>query len=288
MMGQELSWNIQALADRMRWRLEWDRAFRWLRWGASAGGLEAFTEFLKGVPEGLGMAFVFIQHLAPGHESMLVHLLSRATGMTVRQAGDGMEVARGEVYVIPPDTDMRIEGDLLKLQPRLAGGVTIDVFLRSLAESRRGEAVAVILSGTGNDGSQGVRAIEQEGGVVLVQTPETARFDGMPRSAIATGCADLIWMPSGWGRSWRGWARSRRRGKRAARRGSRERRAGSWASCTGCCRRRRGSISGCTGRRQWSGGSGGGWGYWERPGWASMCGRCVSSRRSCRRWRRTS
>src|SRR5512142_29137 len=160
--------------------------------GASAGGLEAFTEFLRRLPADTGLAFVFIQHLAPQHHSMLAQLLSRETAMPVNQVEDGTVLAPNQVYVIPPNAGMTISGLALALKPREIAGTAIDLFLRSLAASRKCSAIAVILSGTGSDGALGIQAIAEEGGVVFAQDPASAKFDGMPRSAIATGCVDFV------------------------------------------------------------------------------------------------
>jgi two-component system CheB/CheR fusion protein len=165
--------------------------------GASAGGLEAFTELLQHLPADTGMAFVFIQHLAPDHVSMLVQLLSRQTAMPVNQVEDGTVLSPNQVYVIPPNAAMTISGPALALRPRETAGTAVDAFLRSLALSRGSAAVAVILSGTGSDGALGVQAIAEEGGVVFAQDPESTKFNGMPRSAIATGCVDFVLPPEG-------------------------------------------------------------------------------------------
>ncbi|MGE5570397.1 MAG: chemotaxis protein CheB [Rhodospirillales bacterium] len=165
--------------------------------GASAGGLEACTALLRRLPSETGMAFVFIQHLDPTHESMVAQLLSRETVMPVSLAEDGAVLAANRVYVIPPNATMTISGLKLTLAPREAGGTAVDSFLRSLALSQQDRAIAVILSGTGSDGAMGVQAVAEEGGIVLVQDPGTAKFDGMPRSAIATGCADFVLPPEG-------------------------------------------------------------------------------------------
>ena len=119
--------------------------------GASAGGLEAFTELLRYLPADTGLAFVLIQHLAPRHDSMLAQLLSRKTAMPVHQVEDGTVLAPDQVYVIPPNAAMTISGLSLALKPRKGAGTAIDAFLRSLAASRKSAAVAVILSGTGSD-----------------------------------------------------------------------------------------------------------------------------------------
>jgi two-component system CheB/CheR fusion protein len=165
--------------------------------GASAGGLEAVTELLRGLPADTGMAFVFIQHLAPSHASMLVPLLARETAMPVHEVENGTVLAPNHVWVIPPNAAMTISGLTLALKPRETSGRGIDGFLRSLAANQSSRSMAVILSGTGSDGALGVQAVGEEGGVVFAQEPATAKFDGMPRSAIATGCVDFILPPAG-------------------------------------------------------------------------------------------
>src|SRR5512133_2546389 len=158
--------------------------------GASAGGLEALEQFLRHVPKGCGMAFVIVQHLDPTHKGIMPELLQRATDMQVFQVGDRMRVKPDCVYVIPPNKDMSILHDLLHLfDPTAARGLRlpIDFFLRSLAEDRQEQSIGVILSGMGSDGSQGLRAIKEQGGVTLVQEPVSAKFDSMPRSAINAG-----------------------------------------------------------------------------------------------------
>ena len=165
--------------------------------GASAGGLEAFTDLLRHLPADTGLAFVLIQHLAPRHDSMLAQLLSRETAMPVHQVENGTVLAPNQVYVIPPNAAMTISGLALALKPREAAGTAIDAFLRSLAASRKSAGIAIILSGTGSDRALGIQAIAGEGGVVFAQDPATAKFDGMPRSAIATGCVDFVLSPEG-------------------------------------------------------------------------------------------
>jgi two-component system CheB/CheR fusion protein len=140
------------------------------------------------------MAFVLIQHLAPAHESMLTELLSKVTAMPVKEVTDGMIVEPDNVYVIPPDMEMLIFQGVLHLMPRgkkRGQYMPVDSFLRSLAEDRRNNAIAVIMSGTGSDGSIGIRAIKAEGGLVFAQD-ETAKYDGMPKSAIDTGGVDYV------------------------------------------------------------------------------------------------
>ncbi|HXS98436.1 MAG TPA: chemotaxis protein CheB [Candidatus Limnocylindrales bacterium] len=173
-------------------RQETDPLFPVVAIGASAGGLEAFTTLLRHLPTDSGMAFVFIQHLAPSHESMLAHLLSRETAMPVEQIEDGALLSPDHVFVIPPNTAITVSGLALALTARVAAGTAVDGFLRSLAASHKSRAIAVILSGTGSDGALGVQAIAEDGGVVFAQEPQSAKFDGMPRSAIATGCVDFV------------------------------------------------------------------------------------------------
>ncbi|PWU11468.1 MAG: hypothetical protein C5B51_02600 [Terriglobia bacterium] len=160
--------------------------------GASAGGLEAITEVLRHLPEDPGMAIVFIQHLDPKHASMLTELLARATTMPVQQVTDGLKVDSNHVYVIAPNTCIAIRQGHLYLEPRQAATphMPIDHFFRSLAEDQGSKAIGVVLSGTASDGTLGLKAIKEAGGIALAQDPETARFDGMPRSAVVAGCVD--------------------------------------------------------------------------------------------------
>ncbi len=163
--------------------------------GASAGGLEALEQFLGRVPAGSGMAFVIVQHLDPTHKGIMPELLQRATGMKVIQVKDRTRVRPDCVYVIPPNKDMSIlHGVLHLLEPAAPRGLRlpIDFFLRSLAQDQQEHSIGVILSGMGSDGTLGLRAIKEKAGVVLVQEPATAKFDGMPRSAIDAGLADIV------------------------------------------------------------------------------------------------
>jgi len=163
--------------------------------GASAGGLEAFTKLFTALPADSGMAFILIQHLDPTHESMMAALLSSHTSMKVLQATDGMKIERDHVYVIPPRVYLSIQSGALHLSvPRERHGarMPLDFFLSSLAEQYGERAVCAILSGTGADGSLGLRAVKEKGGLVIVQDPDGAAFDGMPRSAIRTGVVDFI------------------------------------------------------------------------------------------------
>ncbi len=163
--------------------------------GASAGGLEALELFLKQVPQQSGMAFVIVQHLDPIHKGIMPELLQRATGMQVFQAQDRMKVKPDAVYVIPPNRDMSILHGLLYLFETVTPRglrLPIDFFFRSLAEDRQEHSIGVILSGMGSDGTMGLRAIKEKAGLCLVQTPASARFDSMPRSAIDAGLADVV------------------------------------------------------------------------------------------------
>ncbi|MDH5681351.1 MAG: chemotaxis protein CheB, partial [Spirochaetota bacterium] len=158
--------------------------------GASAGGLDAFKKFFTSMPSNSGIAFVLIQHLDPSHESLMVDLLARHTEMLVQQAKNNMKVKANNVYIIPPNKYMSIhEGVLRLLSPveRRGMRMPIDFFFRSLAEDRKEKAICIILSGTGSDGTLGLRTIKELGGMVMVQEPHEASYDGMPRSAINTG-----------------------------------------------------------------------------------------------------
>jgi two-component system CheB/CheR fusion protein len=163
--------------------------------GTSAGGLEALEHFLSHVSKSSGMAFVIVQHLDPTRKGIMPELLQRSTVMKVIQVKDRTTVQPNCVYVIPPNKDMSIlHGVLHLLEPASPRGLRlpIDFFLRSLAQDRQEHSIGVILSGMGSDGTLGLRAIKEKGGVVLVQDPVTAKFDGMPRSAIDSGLADIV------------------------------------------------------------------------------------------------
>ena len=168
--------------------------------GASAGGLSALEAFFSGMPPDRdpGMAFVLVQHLAPDHKSILSELISRQTRMKVVQVEDGMQVEPNCVYIIPPNRDMALsEGRLHLTKPELPRGhrFPIDFFFRSLAKKRGDRAICVLLSGTGSDGTLGLRTIKGEGGMAMVQEPETTEYPGMPQSAISTGLVDFVLPP---------------------------------------------------------------------------------------------
>jgi two-component system CheB/CheR fusion protein len=166
--------------------------------GASAGGLEALEQFFNQAPEAGGIAYVIIQHLDPTREGMLAELLRRGTSMPVLEVKDCTEVEADHVYVIPPNKDMSIlNGVLHLLDPSAPRGLRlpIDFFLRSLALDQRERSIGVILSGMGSDGTLGLRAIKEAGGVAFVQDPTTAKCDSMPTSAIESGLADIVAVP---------------------------------------------------------------------------------------------
>ena len=165
--------------------------------GASAGGLEAFTQMLRVLPPTTGMAFVFVQHLEAKHESMLTKILATATEMPTSEVAQGAVAEPNHVYVIPPNADIRVAGGVLQLAGRAPMGrhLPVDVLFRSLAEDQGSRAIGVILSGTASDGTLGLKAIKAEGGITFAQDPETAKFDGMPTSAISAGCVDFVLPP---------------------------------------------------------------------------------------------
>src|SRR5882724_11708088 len=166
--------------------------------GASAGGLEAFTQLLTALGSGTEMAYVLVQHLDPSHESALTDLLAKATGMPIRQASEATSVEANHVYVIPPNVDMTISQGILRLTARTETHgyhMPIDRFLRSLAEEQRSNAIGIILSGTASDGTLGLAAIKAEGGITFAQDEKSAKFDGMPQNAIAGGCVDFVLPP---------------------------------------------------------------------------------------------
>ena len=168
--------------------------------GASAGGLDAFTEVLRALPRDLGMAYVFVQHLDPKHVSILTEILSRETKLPVREAVDGARVVPNHIYVIPSNTNLTVSKGILGIAPRRVNHgqhMSVDTFFRSLAEDHGSRSIGVILSGNASDGVLGLGAIKAAGGITFAQEPQTAKFDGMPRSAIASGCVDFIRPPLG-------------------------------------------------------------------------------------------
>jgi len=166
--------------------------------GASAGGIEALGQFFDAMPSDSGMAFVAVLHLDPTHESQLAHILSQRTAMPVLEIEDGMAIERDRVYVIAPNASLEVRDGHLRLsKPDAPRGQRrpVDILFASLAEERQERAIAIVLSGTGTNGTHGLKAVKGAGGCVLVQDPRTARFDGMPRSAIDAGLADHVLDP---------------------------------------------------------------------------------------------
>ncbi len=165
--------------------------------GASAGGLEALQQFFSHMPNNSGLSFVVIQHLSPDYKSLMADILAKYTGMAVTQAENGMEVEPDTVYLIPPKKFMTVKDGALRLSDYAPGTLNhpIDVFFASLAEEKHEHAIVVVLSGTGSDGTNGIKAVKERGGLVIAQEPETAKFDGMPRSVIQTGLADFVLSP---------------------------------------------------------------------------------------------
>jgi two-component system CheB/CheR fusion protein len=166
--------------------------------GASAGGLEAIENFFSHMPPDNGMTFIVIQHLSPDYKSLMVEILSKRTRMAVYRAEEGMCVNVGSVYLIPPKKNLTIfHGKLLLSDTDHHKGLNlpIDIFFQSLAEDQAEKAIGIVLSGTGSDGMRGIRYIKEAGGMVIVQSEDSAKFDGMPRSAISTGLTDFILPP---------------------------------------------------------------------------------------------
>src|SRR5215831_9011345 len=166
--------------------------------GASAGGLEAFTELLTNLPASPGLAVLFVLHLEPHHKSQLADILTRVSPLPIREATEGMPVEADHVYLIPPNTNMALVDGKLGLSPSsLVRGahMPVDHLFRSLAEVQKERAIGVILSGGGTDGTLGFQAIKAEGGITFAQDEKTARQDSMPRSAASDGCVDYVLSP---------------------------------------------------------------------------------------------
>ena len=171
----------------------------WVGIGASAGGLEALRLLGHHLPENVGATYIVTQHMAPQHKSRLTDLVGRETTLSVKTIADGLKPERNTIYITPPNQDLVVEGDQLRLcDPSREPGApkpSVDRFFRSLATERRDRAIGVILSGTGSDGAYGIQAIRAAGGITIVQDENTAKYDGMPNAAIETGCVDLIMSP---------------------------------------------------------------------------------------------
>ncbi|HEX2201412.1 MAG TPA: chemotaxis protein CheB, partial [Gammaproteobacteria bacterium] len=171
--------------------------------GASAGGLEAISELLASLPAESGLALLLVQHLDPGHESLLAEILAKKTAMPVSKVTEGMVVEPNRLYVIPHNASMTITDGLLRLQsrnPAQGKHMPIDVLFHSLAEDQGPNAIGVVLSGGGSDGALGLQEIKGAGGITFAQDETSARFSDMPRAAIRLGCVDFILAPAGIGR----------------------------------------------------------------------------------------
>ncbi len=168
--------------------------------GASAGGLEAFSELLKSLPVQTGMAFVFVQHLDPHHSSQLVQILTRETTLPIKEVTDGDLLRPDQIYIMPPNREMTLEKSVLRLWPRSESRgrhMPIDRFFASVAEEQGSGAIGVVLSGTASDGTRGLNAIKERGGITVAQDERSARYSSMPSSAIASGNVDLVLTPRG-------------------------------------------------------------------------------------------
>ncbi|SMP87335.1 Methylase of chemotaxis methyl-accepting proteins [Epsilonproteobacteria bacterium SCGC AD-311-C15] len=164
--------------------------------GASAGGLEALQAFIQNLPASSNMAYIIAQHLSPTYKSLMVELLAKGTELEVLAATHGLTIKANTIYVCPPNENIFVEDDMILLSKPKSNihgpKPSVDLFFESLAENKKEKSVGIILSGTGSDGSRGVRAIKASGGFTIVQDPQTAKYDGMPNSAINTGTIDLI------------------------------------------------------------------------------------------------
>ncbi|MEM0945508.1 MAG: chemotaxis protein CheB, partial [Pseudomonadota bacterium] len=204
-----------------------DKSFYLIGVGASAGGLDAIKQLISQVPPNFTHSLVIVQHISPDYKSLMSEILGRETLLSVVEVADDMPVEPGHIYLIPPRSNLVIQGtaadsgarldptngkgpgrglrfSLVQPTPRPALNLPIDVFLTSLSEAVGDRAIAVVLSGSGSDGSRGLRTIKDREGFVLVQDPETAAFDGMPRSAMATGIVDMTLAPDAMiGEIWR-------------------------------------------------------------------------------------
>jgi two-component system CheB/CheR fusion protein len=166
--------------------------------GASAGGLEAFSELLQNLPTHTGMAFVFVQHLDPHHSSQLVQILTRETSLPIKEVTDGESLRPDQVYIMPPNREMTLENGILRLWGRSESRVKhmpIDRFFISVAEEQGPSAIGVVLSGSASDGTRGLNAIKEKGGITIAQDERSARYSSMPSSAVSSGNVDLVLTP---------------------------------------------------------------------------------------------
>lgn len=165
--------------------------------GASAGGLEALQKLLTALPANTGFPYIVIQHLSPDYKSLMGEILSKYTDMPVLPVEDGMAIEPDHVYVIQPGKNIRVSNGklLLSSQKEKELNLPIDLFFRSLAEEAGAHAIAIVLSGTGSDGTNGIKTVKENDGMIIVQEPDSSKFDGMPRSAIRTGLVDAQLTP---------------------------------------------------------------------------------------------
>ena len=187
----------QTSEDSSEALLKKDHAFPIVAIGASAGGLEAMTQLLQHLPSNIGMAFIYVQHLSPDHESILASLLAKHSKIPVREVKDMTRIEPDNIYVMPSDKEMNVVGEKIKLTPRPAGhrvNLLIDVFFTSLAEEHKENVIGIILSGSATDGTRGMKAIKHAGGLTFAQD-DTAKFNSMPKSAIAAGVVDFVLPP---------------------------------------------------------------------------------------------
>ena len=190
MSGTEKKGQSNKTADTSK-----DQSFPVVGIGASAGGLDALKRLLESLPQDTGLALIIVQHLATNQESMLPEILSRSTKMPVHKINSGMQIEPNNVYVIPSGTTMTVKENSLRLHPKLASLKPIDEFLRSLALERKTLAIGIILSGTGNDGTEGLRNVKAEGGITFAQDTKSAQYVDMPKNAIAAQVVDFILSP---------------------------------------------------------------------------------------------
>ncbi|MFZ0489339.1 MAG: chemotaxis protein CheB [Salegentibacter sp.] len=190
--------NNDQLASAVNATSKLKRQARIIAVGASAGGLEALKSFFQNIPGNDTSAYVVIQHLSPDYKSMMGELLQKNTSLPIVEIADGMKVEPGHIYLIPPKNNLLLEDDHLRLTEKPKDqslNLPIDMFFESLAKQRKEQAIGIILSGTGSDGTRGARAIKENDGMIMVQDPEQSKFDGMPQSAINTGLVDYV-LPS--------------------------------------------------------------------------------------------
>jgi two-component system CheB/CheR fusion protein len=177
-----------------------DNSFPVVGVGASAGGLEAFTKLVKAIPAQSGMAYVLVQHLDPKHESALAELLQTATSIPVSEITNDVRVEPDHIYIIPSNKMLVANDGMLQLSPRPKGGkgmrnMPVDIFFTSLAQVHQAHAIGIVLSGTASDGTGGLKAIKDHGGITFAQDEASAEYEGMPRSAVLAGVVDFILPP---------------------------------------------------------------------------------------------